>query len=123
MRSVKESVMEQPGLPPARGEEEHLSLALANSSIALPGGLTVDLLGRPAQANQWLSERGLAPGDAGMREMCATQVRSLREQIRSLFASRAAGLPALPAAVTAINDAMTRVPTAPLLQWDDKTGP
>lgn len=47
----------------------------------------------------------------------------LREQIRSLFAARAEGLPALPAAVRAVNDAMTRVPTAPLLQWDDRTGP
>ncbi|WP_369393630.1 ABATE domain-containing protein [Streptomyces sp. CG1] len=123
MRKVKEPVTEQPGLPPAQGEGEHLALALANSAIALPGGLTVDLLGTPAQANHWLTERGLAPVDAGMREMCATQLRSLREQIRSLFASRAEGLPAHPAAVAAINDAMTRVPTAPLLQWDDKTGP
>lgn len=123
MRNMKESVIQQPGLPPAQGEEEHLSLALANSAIALAGGHTVDLLGTPAQANHWLTERGLAPVDAGMREMCATQLRSLREQIRSLFASRAEGLPALPAAVRAVNDAMTRVPTAPLLQWDDKTGP
>ncbi|HET6354693.1 CGNR zinc finger domain-containing protein [Streptomyces sp.] len=120
---MKEPVIEQPGLTPAQGEEEHLSLALANSAIALTGGHTVDLLGTPAQANHWLTERGLAPVDAGMREMCATQLRSLREQIRSLFASRAEGLPALPAAVRAINDAMTSVPTAPLLQWDDKTGP
>ncbi|EST35383.1 ABATE domain-containing protein [Streptomyces roseochromogenus] len=120
---MKEPATEQPGPPPAQGEEEHLSLALANSAIALPGGLTVDLLGTPAQANHWLTERGLAPVDAGMREMCASQLRSLREQIRSLFASRAEGLPALPAAVAAINDAMSRVPTAPLLRWDDKTGP
>ncbi|MGW7689521.1 CGNR zinc finger domain-containing protein [Streptomyces asiaticus] len=120
---MKEPVMEEPALPPATGEKEHLSLALANSTIAMAGGHTVDLLGTPAQANHWLTERGLAPVDAGMMEMCAAQVRSLREQIRSLFASRAAGLPALPAAVTAINDAMTRVPTAPLLRWDDKTGP
>ncbi|WUP61894.1 ABATE domain-containing protein [Streptomyces sp. NBC_00258] len=63
------------------------------------------------------SHPALSPG------LCATQLRSLREQIRSLFASRAEGLPALPAAVRAVNDAMTRVPTAPLLQWDDKTGP
>ncbi|MFE1878530.1 CGNR zinc finger domain-containing protein [Streptomyces diastatochromogenes] len=120
---MKEPVTEKPGLPPAQGEDEHLSLALANSATALPGGLTVDLLGTPAQANQWLTERGLAPVDAGMRELCATQLRSLREQIRSLFASRSEGLPALPAAVRAVNDAMTRVPTAPLLQWDDRTGP
>ncbi|MGP3938581.1 CGNR zinc finger domain-containing protein [Streptomyces sp. 6N106] len=120
---MEEPVIEPPGLPPAQGEEEHPSLALANSAIALPGGHTLDLLGTPAQANQWLAQRDLAPADAGMREMCATQLRSLREQIRSLFASHTAGLPALPAAVTAINDAMTRVPTAPLLQWDATTGP
>ncbi|WP_037959675.1 CGNR zinc finger domain-containing protein [Streptomyces violens] len=120
---MKESVIEEPALPPAQGEEEHLSLALANSAIALPGGHTIDRLGTPAQTNRWLTERGLAPVDAGMLEVCASQLRSLREQIRSLLASRAAGLPALPAAVGAINDAMTRVPTAPLLQWDDKTGP
>ncbi|MFI1568906.1 CGNR zinc finger domain-containing protein [Streptomyces sp. NPDC020490] len=120
---MEEPVIGQPGPPPAQGEEEHLSLALANSVITLPGGHTVDFLGTPAQANQWLTERGLAPVDAGMREMCAAQVRALREQIRSLFASRVEGLPALPAAVGAVNDAMTRVPTAPLLQWDDKTGP
>ncbi|MEV5205087.1 CGNR zinc finger domain-containing protein [Streptomyces sp. NPDC053720] len=123
MRSVKETVMEQPGPPPAQGEEEHLALALANSAIAMPGGHTIDLLGTPAQTNQWLTARGLAPVDAGMREMCATQLRSLREQIRSLLASRTEGLPAHAAAVAAINDAMTRVPTAPLLQWDDTSGP
>ncbi|MEU5094891.1 CGNR zinc finger domain-containing protein [Streptomyces sp. NPDC020996] len=120
---MEEPVIGQPGPPPAQGEDEHLSLALVNSVITLPGGHTVDFLGTPAQANQWLTEHGLAPVDAGMREMCAAQVRSLREQIRSLFASRVEGLPALPAAVSAVNDAMTRVPTAPLLQWDDETGP
>ncbi|MFF3787529.1 CGNR zinc finger domain-containing protein [Streptomyces sp. NPDC001933] len=123
MRSVKETLMEQPGPPPAQGEEEHLALALANSAIAMPGGHTIDLLGTPAQTNQWLAAHGLAPVDAGMREMCATQLRSLREQIRSLLASRTEGLPAHPAAIAAINDAMTRVPTAPLLQWDDTGGP
>ncbi|MFI2200428.1 CGNR zinc finger domain-containing protein [Streptomyces sp. NPDC020192] len=120
---MKESVTEEPALPPAQGEEEHLSLALANSAITLAGGHTVDLLRTPALANHWLNEHGLAPVDAGVRDLCATRLRALREQVRSLFAARDAGLPALPAAVTAINDAMTRVPTAPLLQWDDKAGP
>ncbi|MGW8886330.1 ABATE domain-containing protein [Streptomyces sp. NPDC055749] len=120
---MKESVTEEPAVPPVQGEDEHPSLALANSSVSLPGGHTVDLLGTPAQANQWLTRRGLAPVDAGMQEMCASQLRSLREQIRSLLASRAAGLPALPAAVAAVNDAMTRVSTAPLLQWDPVNGP
>ncbi|MGW7433175.1 ABATE domain-containing protein [Streptomyces sp. NPDC054861] len=120
---MEEPVIEEAALLPAQGEEQHLSLALANSAIVMPGGHTVDRLGTPEQANRWLTEHGLAPVDMGMREMCAAQLRSLREQTRSLFASRAAGLPALPAAVTAINDAMTRVSAAPLLRWDDKDGP
>ncbi|MFI5983820.1 ABATE domain-containing protein [Streptomyces sp. NPDC051555] len=123
MRKVKESLMEEAVPPPARGEEEHPSLALANSALALPGGHTLDLLSTPARANHWLAERDLAPLDAGMQEMCTAQLRSMREQVRSLFAARAAGLPALPAAVAAVNDAMTRVPTAPLLKWDDESGP
>lgn len=123
MRTMEEHVIDQSVPPPVQGEEEHPSLALANSAMALPGGHTIDLLGSPAQTNEWLTRRGLAPVDAGVREMCAAQLRSLREQIRSLFAARADGVPALPAAVAAVNDAMTRVPTAPLLRWDDKTGP
>lgn len=110
-------------VPPAPGEERYPSLALANSALALPGGHHLDLLGTPEAVNTWLADRGLAPAESDMREMCAAQLRSLREQIRTLLASRVAGLPAIPAAVTAINDAMSRVPTAPLLQWDDKTGP
>ncbi|SDN11129.1 Conserved protein containing a Zn-ribbon-like motif, possibly RNA-binding [Streptomyces sp. cf386] len=128
MRAMKETVTAmrepvEPPIPPAPGAEQYPSLALVNSVIALPGGQFVDFLGTPAAANQWLVERDLAPVDAGMREMCAAQLRSLREQIRSLFDSRVAALPALPAALAAVNDALTRVPTAPLLRWDDKDGP
>ncbi|MFH8288349.1 CGNR zinc finger domain-containing protein [Streptomyces sp. NPDC018059] len=123
MRRVEEFVLEEAALPSAPGEAEHPALALANSAVALPGGHTADLLSSPARAEQWLALRELAPADAGLAEVCATQLRSLREQVRSLLASRAAGLPALPAAVKAINDAMTRVPTASLLLWDEKTGP
>ncbi|MFD4855421.1 CGNR zinc finger domain-containing protein [Streptomyces atratus] len=123
MRAMEEIVPPESGLPPAPGAEQYPALALANSAIALPGGHYIDQLGTPVGANGWLTERGLAPVEIGMREMCATQLRSLREQIRALFASRVDGLPALPAALSAVNDALIRVPTAPLLQWDDKTGP
>ncbi|GGU24692.1 CGNR zinc finger domain-containing protein [Streptomyces lavendofoliae] len=120
---MEEFVREAAALPSAPGEAEHPALALANSAVALPGGHTADLLGTPAQAEQWLARRDLAPADAGLAEVCATQLRSLREQVRSLLASRVAGQPALPAAVRAVNDAMSRVPTASLLLWDEKTGP
>ncbi|MFB7927860.1 CGNR zinc finger domain-containing protein [Streptomyces sp. NPDC056039] len=110
-------------MPPAPGEEQYAALAFANSVIASPGGRFTDFLGTPEQANQWLADHGLAPADAGLREMCTAQLRSLREQIRSLLASRVEALPALPAALSAVNDAMTKVPTASLLQWDEKNGP
>ncbi|WP_192583017.1 CGNR zinc finger domain-containing protein [Streptomyces albicerus] len=126
MRTVNENVTAEsvePTPPPAPGAEQYPALDFANSAVALPGGQFLDFLGTPAAANRWLTEHGLAPVDAGMREMCAAQLRSLREQIRSLLASRVAGLPALPTALSAVNDALTRVPTAALLQWDEKNGP
>ncbi|YCK38380.1 CGNR zinc finger domain-containing protein [Actinomadura sp. ATCC 39365] len=110
-------------LPPAPGAEDHLALDFVNSAIALPGGQFIDLLGTPAATNRWLTERGLAPADAGVQEMCATQLRSLREHVRALFSARVAGLPALPTALSAVNDALSKAPTAALLYWDEKNGP
>ncbi|GAA4192782.1 CGNR zinc finger domain-containing protein [Streptosporangium oxazolinicum] len=109
--------------PPAPGAEHHLALDFVNSAIALPGGQFVDLLGTPEAANRWLADHGLAPADAGLREMCTAQLRSLREHLRALFAARVDGLPALPAALSAVNDALTRAPTAALLHWDERSGP
>ncbi|MFF9078006.1 CGNR zinc finger domain-containing protein [Streptomyces sp. NPDC014735] len=123
MRVMKEVTAAEPVPPPASGAEEYPALDFANSAVALPGGQHVDLLGTPASANQWLTEHGLAPADAGLQEMCTAQLRSLREQIRSLFACRVAGLPALPAALSAVNDALIKTPTVALLHWDEKNGP
>ncbi|KQX12650.1 hypothetical protein ASC82_15875 [Streptomyces sp. Root431] len=109
--------------PPAPGAEEYLALAFANSAVALPGGHFMDFLGTPEAANRWLTEHGLAPADAGVREMCAAQLRSLREHLRSLLAARVEGLPALPSALAAVNDALSKAPTAALLYWDEKNGP
>ncbi|MFI9596104.1 CGNR zinc finger domain-containing protein [Nonomuraea sp. NPDC052265] len=110
-------------LPPAPGAEDYLALDFVNSAVALPGGQFTDFLGTPAATNRWLAERGLAPVDAGVQEMCATQLRSLREHVRALFAARVAALPALPAALSAVNDALSKAPTAALLYWDEKNGP
>lgn len=123
MRTMSPTATADPALPPAPGAEQYLALDFANSAFALPGGQFVDLLGSPAAANRWLAERGLAPADAGLQEMCVTQLRSLREHVKALFAARVAALPALPAALSAVNDALTRVPTAALLFWDEKDGP
>ncbi|MEU7070105.1 CGNR zinc finger domain-containing protein [Streptomyces narbonensis] len=109
--------------PPAPGAEEYLALDFVNSSVGLPGGQYIDLLGTPATTNQWLTEHGLAPADAGVQETCATQLRSLREHLRALFAARVTGRPAPPGALSAVNHALSKAPTAALLHWDEKSGP
>jgi predicted RNA-binding Zn ribbon-like protein len=110
-------------LPPAPGAEAYLALDFVNTAIALPGGQYVDLLGTPEAVNEWLTNHALAPAGAGVQEMCATQLRVLREHLRALFAARVEGLPALPPALDAVNAALTRVPTTALLLWDDHDGP
>lgn len=110
-------------LPPAPGADQYVALDFANSAIARGNGQFRDFLGTPAATNQWLADRELAPADAGLQEVCAARLRSLREQIRSLFAARVAGLPAPPAELAAVNAALTKVPTTALLLWDEKNGP
>ncbi|MEU4842465.1 CGNR zinc finger domain-containing protein [Nocardia testacea] len=110
-------------LPPAPGAEQYVALDFADSAYVLPGGRFVDLLSTPTSTNRWLAEHGLAPADAGVQEMCATQLRVLREHVRALFAARVAQQPVLPGAVSAVNDALRLVSTADLLHWDDTKGP
>jgi predicted RNA-binding Zn ribbon-like protein len=110
------------GLPPAPGAEVYPALDLANSAIALPGGQFLDALGTPSGAGQWLVDHGLAPADAGLQEICAARLRSLREQVRALLAAQIGGHPAPTTALTAVNDALTQVPTASPLGWDAVRG-
>ncbi|MFD3734189.1 CGNR zinc finger domain-containing protein [Streptomyces sp. NPDC058632] len=110
------------GLPPSPGAEHYPALDLANSAVVLPGGQFLDSLGTPSGANQWLVVHGLAPADAGLQEICAARLRSLREQVRALLAAQVGGHPAPATAMAAVNDALTRVPTASPLGWDAVRG-
>ncbi|MBL0800501.1 ABATE domain-containing protein [Streptomyces albidoflavus] len=116
------TTVDVPGLPPAPGAEHYPALDLANSAIALPGGQFLDALGTPSGANQWLVDHNLAPADAGLQEICAARLRSLREQVRALLAAQVGGHPAPATALAAVNDALTRVPTAAPLGWDSVRG-
>ncbi|MGW4344980.1 CGNR zinc finger domain-containing protein [Streptomyces sp. NPDC004690] len=107
----------------APGAEQYPALDFADSVVTLPGGRTLDLLATPEDAARWLTERNLAPADTELRETCALRMRSLREQIRALFTSRIDGRPAPQEALAAVNEALTRVPTAALLHWDPVRGP
>ncbi|MFV2198192.1 CGNR zinc finger domain-containing protein [Nocardiopsis sp. LOL_012] len=109
--------------PPAPGADRYPSLDFADSAIVLPGGHRVDLLGTPESATRWLVERGLAPEGARLWEFCAERLRSLRAPVRDLIATRVDGGPAPEEALAAVNEALTRVPTAPLLRWDAAEGP
>ncbi|NUT48654.1 MAG: hypothetical protein HOV94_15305 [Saccharothrix sp.] len=120
---MRETPVTDSAPPPAPGAEQYVALDFVNSAVALPSGQFVDLLGTPPAAGRWLVGHGLAPDEVDVREMCAARLRSMREHLRSLFASRVAGLPALPSALSAVNDCLSRVPTAALLHWDEKTGP
>ncbi|MFI5522883.1 CGNR zinc finger domain-containing protein [Streptomyces platensis] len=119
---MQEPAIDDHAVPPAPGAEQHPALDLANSVVALTGGQCADFLGTPAAANQWLLRRGLAPADAGIQEGCASQLRSLREQIRALLAAQVAGEPAPADALHAVNQAMTKAPAAALLHWDPARG-
>ncbi|WP_405363317.1 ABATE domain-containing protein [Kitasatospora sp. NBC_00085] len=120
---MSETLTAETALPPAPGAQDYLALDFANSAVALPGGHFTDLLGTPAATDRWLTEHGLAPAGVQVQEMCTAQLRSLREHLRSLFAARIAGLPALPAALSAVNAALSKAPTAALLHWDETNGP
>ncbi|ROP27565.1 ABATE domain-containing protein [Couchioplanes caeruleus] len=109
-------------MSPAPGADRYVALDFANSVVTVAGGHVLDLLDTPQAANRWLTERDLAPAEAGMREQCAAQLRRLREHIRSLIAAVVAGRPAPGSAIEAINEAMTRVSTAAVLRWDSAHG-
>ncbi len=109
-------------LPPAPGAERYPALALANTAVALPGGRSADLLATPADARDWLVDRGLAPAGADLREHCAGRLRALRERIRALLAARTDGRPAPAEALAALNAALTLAPAASLLHWSPDRG-
>lgn len=125
MRSVPATVdaaRPEHDVPPAPGADRHVALDFANSAVTVAGGHVLDLLATPDSANAWLSARGLAPAAFGMREQCAAQLRAMREHLRALIAAHLDELPPPDTALSALNDAMTRVPTAALLRWDADRG-
>ncbi|MGG8406534.1 CGNR zinc finger domain-containing protein [Streptomyces sp. 12297] len=109
--------------PPAPGAEDHLALDFVNSALVLPGRHSVDLLDTPGRTNRWLTAHGLAPADAGVQEVCAARLRTLREHVRALFDAHVRGTPAPPVALSAVNDALTGAPAAALLYWSEERGP
>lgn len=109
-------------LPPAPGTAEHLSLALANSVVTLPGGVQVDELDNPENATAWLISHDLAPEGTGLLSYCQLQLEGLRGQIRQVFRAHTEGGEPDPAALQGINQALSAVPSAALLHYSPEKG-
>lgn len=109
-------------LPPAPGADEHVSLALADSLVTLPGGHQGDELDSPAAATRWLIERDLVPESTELLEYCQSRLAGLRAALRSLFSAQVEGIAPEEGALDAVNRALIRVPSAPLLRYDADRG-
>lgn len=109
-------------LPPAPGAEQHTSLALANSTVMLPGGHTVDELDSPENATQWLISHQLVPDETALLAYCQNQLATLRGNLRAIFAAQADSKEPELSALEGVNQALTKVPSAPLLRYDPQEG-
>ena len=112
------SSMSRIPLPAAAGTAEHVSLALANSVVTLPGGHREDDLASPLEATAWLVSQGLVPRETALLAYCQNQLAVLREGVRALFAAHVEGDVPPQGALDRINGALAKVPSAPLLRHD-----
>lgn len=109
-------------LPPAPGAGQYRSLDFANTAATLPAGQSYDLLATPGSAMHWLVAHDLTTPDVQLYEVCAQRMRALRAHVRALFAARVTGTTPPEDSLSAVNEALTAVPTAPLLAWDGAQG-
>lgn len=109
-------------LPPAPGADRYRSLDFADTAATLPASQSYDLLAAPESAMRWLAAHDLTTPDVQLYEMCAQRMRTLRAHIRALFAARVDTTTPPEESLRAVNEALTAVPTAPLLAWDGAQG-
>ena len=109
-------------LPPAPGEDEHASIALANSGGWEMGSESVDLLGGPRHTTDWMIARGLAATDADVQEYCSNRLRSFRGDVRAVLDAAVSNQPPPATAVEAINAAMKLAPVFDRLAWHESQG-
>ncbi|CAL9278821.1 hypothetical protein SUDANB66_00057 [Streptomyces sp. SudanB66_2053] len=112
----------QTALPPAPGADRYRSLDFADTAATLPAGQSYDLLAAPESAMRWLAAHNLTTPDVRLYEVCAQRMRALRGHVRALFAARVDTTAPPEESLRAVNEALTAVPTAPLLAWDGAQG-
>ncbi|MFF9206304.1 ABATE domain-containing protein [Streptomyces sp. NPDC014986] len=109
-------------LPPAPGADRYRSLDFADTAATLPAGQSYDLLAAPESAMRWLAAHDLTTPNVQLYEVCAQRMRTLRAHIRALLAARVDTTTPPKDSLRAVNEALTAVPTAPLLTWDGTRG-
>lgn len=125
MRGMNDTLAADPAptaLPPAPGADRYRSLDFADTAATLPAGQSYDLLAAPEPAMRWLAAHDLTTPDVQLYEVCAQRMRTLRAHIRALFAARVDTTTPPDESLRAVNEALTAVPTAPLLAWDGAQG-
>jgi predicted RNA-binding Zn ribbon-like protein len=104
-------------LPPAPGADKHVSLALLNSTVLLPGEHRADELGTPEEATEWLIGHGLVAARTALLAYCQNQLAGLRGGLRLLFAAQVGGEAPPQRALDGVDRAaLAQVPSAPLLR-------
>ncbi len=109
-------------LPAAPGADEHVSVALLNSAVSLPGGRRVDELADPEEATAWLVGHHLVPERTTLLAYCQHQLVGLRDDLRTVFGAHVAGERPPQRALDAINRALTSAPNALLLDHEPGRG-
>lgn len=109
-------------LPPAPGTDAHAGIALANTLVMLPGEQPWDGLATPEAATAWLVSHDLAPGDTELLAYCQSRLTSMRSALRALFTARVRHTAPAPEDLETVNQALARVPSAPLLHHDPQHG-
>lgn len=109
-------------LPPAPGTEAHLSLALVNSMIHLPGGKIVDHLDSPEATTAWLVERELVDGKEQLLSYCQSKLCGLRSDLQDIFLMQATNQKIDQQVVDRINRALTVAPHISLLHYSADAG-
>ncbi|MFJ3228425.1 ABATE domain-containing protein [Streptomyces sp. NPDC086783] len=122
MRKSPATEIAQATLPPAPGAQRYRSLDFADTAATLPGDQSYDVLATPESARHWLVTGDLATPDVRLYEMCSQRMRTLRAHVRNLFAARVDDAPVPEESLRAVNEALTALPTAPLLAREGVTG-
>lgn len=114
--------MNQAPLPAAPGTQAHLSLALINSLIHLPGGKIIDQLDSPEATTQWLVERDLVDGQDQLLSYCQSKLCGLRSDLHNAFLTRTTNKKIDQQVVARINKALTVAPHISLLNYSEGAG-